>query len=422
MSDQTQFRIVVGSYEHTLFCLSVTIPLKKDDETEDDERTVHFHEIFHFQAHTLSIRALDACKRYLVSGANDERICLYDMQKRKELGTLLKQQGSITKLVFSDEEKRATDQNCICLSHKMGKWLLSASEDGTILIWRVKDWEQFGTLKGHKSAVNDMCIHPSGRVAISVSNDRTVRLWNLMTAHKASVLKLRGKITLGQLPYFCEFDKKSGGDYFVIGLTTRLLIYKTREAKLIHIFTLKKTLMCMDFLVLNDKQYMVLGFSDGSLRFYLFDEEHLSKFDKDDADLLGSIGDANMILQGHATRVKGFSIYQEKLADTGKVLTYIVSISSDGKVVLWDMNKQDQIGVFDTGERLNVVVTMPEFVEKASTMKKIIDEEASTDDSNKVEDEKDAAALKKLIKNRKRKMKRQRGKDKKKLMRVELEK
>ena len=341
---------------------------------------------------------------------------------------MLKQQGSITKLVFSDESNRLKDDNSEYLSHKMGKWLLSASEDGTILLWRVKDWEQFGTLKGHKVAINDINIHPSGRVAISVSNDRTVKLWNLMTAHKASTLKLRGKITLGQLPYFCKFDKKTGGDYFVVGLSTRLLLYKTREAKVFHIFTFKKTLMCIDFLVIDLHQYLVVGLSDGSIGFYPFDPESLSALESEDDEdsLVSNIGEPEFKLQGHATRVKGFSIYQEKDIESGKVLTYLVSISSDGKIVIWDMQKRDQVAVYATSERLNVVCTLPEYIEKADTMQSTLEkaEAVSNDMKNKTdeESEEEKKELDELVKKRKRKARKQRRREKRRLMKVQIEK
>ncbi|VEU24131.1 DEKNAAC105421 [Brettanomyces naardenensis] len=448
MTEEIQFRIIVGSYEHSLLCLSVTIPQQKGiDETPD----VHFHPVFHFEAHTMSIRAMDVGKRYLVSGSNDEHIRIYDMQKRKELGTLLKHQGSITKLVFSDEAKKDQDADNEYLSHKTGRWLLSAAEDGNILIWRVKDWEQFGTLKGHKGSVNDLCIHPSGRVAISVSSDRTVKLWNLMMARKASTLKLRGKTTLGQLPYFCKFDKKSGGEYFVIGLTTRLIVYKTREARILHVYTVEQTIMCMEFLVLGEKQYLVLGMNDGSLNFYGFDgeEEEKKKEDEEDGDgededeeerdevevdaddsdeeesqqnhhnktpKATPLGSPDFQLQGHATRVKGFSIYQQKRLSDGKILTYIVSISSDGRIVVWDMDKKEQVAEYSTGERLNVVSTVQESIEKPESMRHEVEVRA---EKSAAESESDGEGLVKLMKGKKR-SKKQKRRDKKKLIRVEL--
>jgi protein MAK11 len=46
------------------------------------------------------------------------------------------------------------------------------------------------TMKGHKGRVNGMCVHPSGKIAVSVGKDKALRLWNLMTGRKASVTKL----------------------------------------------------------------------------------------------------------------------------------------------------------------------------------------------------------------------------------------
>jgi protein MAK11 len=98
---------------------------------------------------------------------------IYDLKKRKDLGSLVQHNGAITALQFYSK------------SH-----LLSASEDGTICIWRTRDWECMATMKGHKGRVNGMCVHPSGKIAISVGKDKALRLWNLMTGRKASVNKL----------------------------------------------------------------------------------------------------------------------------------------------------------------------------------------------------------------------------------------
>jgi protein MAK11 len=137
-----------------------------------------------FSAHTGAIKCLAANNRYLVSGGSDEvikysilRFCtynrIYDLKKRKDLGSLVQHNGAITALQFYSK------------TH-----LLSASEDGTICIWRTRDWECMATMKGHKGRVNGMRVHPSGKIAISVGKDKALRLWNLMTGRKASVNKL----------------------------------------------------------------------------------------------------------------------------------------------------------------------------------------------------------------------------------------
>ena len=357
-SSRIQFRIFVGSYEHNLLCLSVIL-----DPSGGKEPV--FQPIFHFQAHALSIKSMDLAKRYLVTGSNDEHIRIYDLQKRKELGTLLSHQGTITALHFSRE---ATEDPETASS---GRWLISGSEDGKIIIWRTKDWEIFATLKGHTDKINDLSIHPSGRVAISVSQDKTIRLWNLMTAKKAAVLKIKGKDHLGQLGEFVKWS--NSGEFFVVGLRNQILLYKTSTAKIGKKFKFKSTLMCIDLLKFDDKEWLVIGFGDGSIGFYDFEallgdigedaEEHEKKVLDNTAEDIEQV----FSLRGHTNRIKGITFMENK--DTQNI-PLLISVSSDGKIVVWNLTIKDQVAVYDTGERLNCVVCAPESVEKVDTMKR----------------------------------------------------
>ena len=42
------------------------------------------------------------------------------------------------------------------------------------------DWSCLHILGGHKATVSDVAVHPSGKLALSVSRDNTLRLWNLI--------------------------------------------------------------------------------------------------------------------------------------------------------------------------------------------------------------------------------------------------
>lgn len=93
--------------------------------------------------------------------------------------------------------------------------LISASEDHTLMIWRVHDWEQLHILGGcasvwfhlhfsislvnllccsivysHKDSVHAMSIHPSGKVLLSVSKDSYLRIWNLVQGRCSYTNKL----------------------------------------------------------------------------------------------------------------------------------------------------------------------------------------------------------------------------------------
>ncbi|CAI5759238.1 unnamed protein product [Candida verbasci] len=382
-----QFRIFVGSYEHNLLCLSTIIdPLGESESI--------FQPIFHFQAHSLSIKSIDLAKRYLVTGSNDEHIRIYDLQKRKELGTLLSHQGTITTLKFSNE------LNASGSVEKSGKWLLSGSEDGKIIIWRTKDWEVFGTLKGHTSKINDIAIHPSGKVAISVSQDQTIRLWNLMTAKKAAILKIKGKDHLGQSGEFVKWS--NDGKYFIVGLLNQLLIYKTSSAKIVKKIKFKKTLMCMDVLKFENENWLCSGLNNGSMEFFKFDEQILKDISDDEDRIWNSDPveiEPNFKLIGHTNRIKGISFFQNDEETQG--IPTLVSISSDGKVVVWNLNLKDQIAVYDTGERLNCVITSSENIEKIDTMKKrILDERQDYSES---EYETDGEEIKKIMNKSKKK-------------------
>lgn len=358
---------MVGSYEHNLLCLSLIMKEKAEPL---------FTPIFHFQAHTLSIKSIDIAKRYLVTGSNDEHIRIYDLQKRKELGTLLSHQGTVTTLKFSREIEDDPQ--------KSGKWLLSGSEDGKIIIWRTKDWETFGTLKGHQGRVNDLDIHPSGRVAISVGTDKTVRLWNLMTAKKAAALKIKGRDHLGQLGEIVRWAKT--GKHFAVGLLNQLFIYELgEEAELKRKLQFKTTLMCMETFVIGDTEYLASGHSNGTIEFLEF-----AKAISQEAP------ESDFTLQGHSTRIKGIAHICSP--DTNNK-PFLVSVSSDGKIVVWDLTSKDQVAVYDSGERLNCVAVCGEGVEKADTMKRLRDEMAVSES----EYETDAEEVRRVMLGRKKK-------------------
>jgi protein MAK11 len=76
--------------------------------------------------------------------------------------------GSITHLEFQGK------------SHMM-----SAGEDGKLCLWRTKDWESLKSFRGIKTACTSFAIHPSGRLALSISADKKLKCWDLVKAINA---------------------------------------------------------------------------------------------------------------------------------------------------------------------------------------------------------------------------------------------
>jgi len=68
--------------------------------------------------------------------------------------------------------------------------LVSASDDGTICLFHARDWAVLRILKGHKTRINCVAVHPSSKLALSVGKDRTLRMWDLMRGKGSASTKI----------------------------------------------------------------------------------------------------------------------------------------------------------------------------------------------------------------------------------------
>lgn len=101
-------------------------------------------------------------------------------------------------------------------------YLLSAGEDNAICIWRVNDWVCVHTLGGHKDVVNDLSIHPSGKMAISVSKDNTMKLWNLIEGRCGFTRRLKG-------PAATMVSWNKTGDFYLLVSGTSVKVYAAED-------------------------------------------------------------------------------------------------------------------------------------------------------------------------------------------------
>lgn len=90
---------------------------------------------------------------------------MYQLEKRKEIGTLLQHDGSIGCLKFIPSSKK----------NRPSKWALSSGEDGKVVLWRVHDWAALLTIPAHKPSHTIhysplIAPHPSGKLYLSIGN------------------------------------------------------------------------------------------------------------------------------------------------------------------------------------------------------------------------------------------------------------
>jgi protein MAK11 len=184
----TSFKVIAGSYEKLLYGLEASITCQNLD------LVFHLNPIFIFPAHVSCIKAVAASPqggKWLATGSADEIIKIWDLRRRKEIGGLMHHEGVSCSGIFRCYMNQLVCPGSIThLNFPSRSHLLSASEDGTLCLFRARDWAVLRSLKGHKGRVNSVAVHPSGKVALSVGKDRTLRMWDLMRGKGSASTKL----------------------------------------------------------------------------------------------------------------------------------------------------------------------------------------------------------------------------------------
>ncbi|CAO3596935.1 unnamed protein product [Absidia cylindrospora] len=308
------FRVITGTYERILYGINAYWTSASSEKEQDKKRRqLKMAPIFIVPAHTGLIRTVGIGGHYLASGSTDEIIRLYDIKKRKEYGLLGgHHQGDITDIKF------------------YGKYMLTASDDHSICLWRTKDWEYLKTLKGHKGRVNSMAIHDSGKIALSVSADRTVVVWNLMTAKKASANKIYGE---GMKVLW-----NGKGDQYAIMFDRNIKVYNVSDAKMTQTMEHRSKFHDCCYYTLDDKEYLISGHEDKTIRMW-------------------DVASGECVIelkQAHDFRIKTVSTVESDGT------TVLVSTSSDGWIKCWDtkeiLDKKgkdvESLGQYNTKSRI----------------------------------------------------------------------
>jgi len=321
------FRIVCGTYEKLIYGINAfwdevnNVKVKKEEDSSElldpkliekqkkieetslglasNNLALHLDPIFIYPSHISYIKCIGIGGHHMASGGTDEVIKLYDLKKRKEVGTLLHHSGTIT-----------------CLTFFQKTHMLSSGEDGEICLWRTKDWEKLTSFKGHKSGVTWVAIHPSGKLALSISTDKTLRCWNLVEGKAAYTLKLYRKDALR------IFSNKTGSLYGIM-FDREVIVYDAMNPNQSHSFSHKGRINDFRFIEHEGKDYLVTGNEDKKVRIYdVKGEKCIAQWDN-----------------GSESRIKCIDVIENE------GVTLLCTCSSDGIINVWDLD-----AVFDLVE------------------------------------------------------------------------
>jgi hypothetical protein len=111
--------------------------------------------------------------RWLASASYDGTVKVWDMTTGKLLRDLSDHTGAVYGVAFSPDGTR----------------IASAGQDQTVKIWDSTRDRKPLTLTGHAAAVYDVAFSPKGRWLASASYDGTVKVWDMISGQEAGILK-----------------------------------------------------------------------------------------------------------------------------------------------------------------------------------------------------------------------------------------
>lgn len=269
--------LIAGSYEQIAFGYSVC--------TDQEAWTAKAN--FTHHAHTASVSAVATSERFIATGSKDETIQLYDMKKRIEHGVLLHHNGTVS-----------------CLEFYGNSHLISGGEDGLICVWSTKKWECLKSMRAHKGYVTSLSVHPSGKLALSVGTDKTLRTWNLVDGRSAFIKNIK------QNAHIVKWSPD--GDKYVVVVNNIVDVYILETASLKGALTNPSRISSIKFLT---NSILTIAGDDETMRFYDVDTEKL-------------VGE----FKAHETRVKAVESF------TRDNYSVLVTASNDGFIKMWKLH------------------------------------------------------------------------------------
>uniref|UniRef100_A0A6Q2X3G4 P21-activated protein kinase-interacting protein 1-like n=1 Tax=Esox lucius TaxID=8010 RepID=A0A6Q2X3G4_ESOLU len=269
--------LIAGSYEQITFGYRLCTSEEEWTATAD----------FTHHAHTASVSAVATSERYIATGSRDETIQIYDMKKKIEHGALLHHDGTIS-----------------CLEFYGSSHLLSGGQDGLLCVWSTKNWECLKSIRAHKGQVTSLSVHPSGKLALTVGTDKTLRTWNLIDGRSAFIKNIKQNALLVKW--------SPPGDKYVLVVNDHVDVYDLETA------TVTST-------IINPKRISSIKFLNNSVLAIAGDDQTVRLFDINTQKLLCEF-------EAHETRVKSVDSF------TMEDLCVVVTASNDGFIKLWKLN------------------------------------------------------------------------------------
>jgi len=151
--------------------------------------------------HTDSVQAirLTPDERFIVSGAgtelgtwSDNSIRVWEIETEQNILTLSGNEKRSDFFILSHDENYHEEPIGGLAISPNGEYIVSASWDQTIKIWRIQDGALMRTLIGHTQGLNTVCMTSDGKLIISGASDGTIKIWDFHTGQEIRTIDAYG--------------------------------------------------------------------------------------------------------------------------------------------------------------------------------------------------------------------------------------
>ncbi|XP_065878928.1 uncharacterized protein [Euphorbia lathyris] len=285
--------LVAGSYEKFIWGFKLR-PLKHSDS----QQTLTLTQLFSYSSHLAPITTAAASGPVAASGSSDDTIHVYDISSTSSLGTLHHHSSSITSLSFFTPPSFSFPRN-----------LLSASADGSVCIFDADPFVHLKTIRAHRKGVNDLSLHPSGKLALTVGRDECLAMLNLVRGRRSFYCRLGKEASL------VKFDLS--GDKFFMVTEEKVGIHEAEDAKLVTELDCPKRVLCA-------------APGENGLLFTGGEDRNITAWDTNSGKV------AYCIEGAHSSRVKGIVVLTKNDVAAAEDPYLLASASSDGVIRVWD--------------------------------------------------------------------------------------
>lgn len=165
--------------------------------------------------------------------------------------------------------------------------------------------------RAHKGSVNFISVHPSGKLALSIGSDMTLRTWNLINGRQAFATSLKNK-SLGNTVDFVLWSPT--GEHFAITGKDSIEVWDTSKASVIS--TKKCEARPTSACWISESDILV-GMEHGKILFFNWEDEN------EDSKLC--------------------EIYESRVKAMKFMNGFLATCSSSGELNLWKISFEDKV-------------------------------------------------------------------------------